>query len=131
MTATAPAAPAKGSAPEKKDEKKPEGPKDGLTGKLPLKGGKDGVTKTLDNKDVLKAPADPKVVKAAEVLASILDRKAKITKEEEDASVALLDAFDKSKKAKKVRVVGETRAYFFSKATLCKLVVEKKKANEA
>lgn len=131
MTTATPAAPAKAAAPEKKDDKKPEAKKDGLTGKLPLKGGKDGVTKTLDNKDVLKAPADPKVVKAAEVLAGILDRKAKIVAEEEDASVALLDAFDKTKKARKVRVVGETRAYFFSKATLSRLVVEKKKANEA
>jgi hypothetical protein len=101
------------------------------TGKLPLKGGKDGVTKTLDNKGVLKAPVDPKVKAAAEVYAKVLDKLIVLTKEADTASAALLDAFDRSHKTKTVRIVGEQKAYFFSKKTLTKLVVEKKSANEA
>lgn len=119
------AAPEKAAEP-KKDQKEPT-----HTGKLPLKGGKTGVTKSLDNKEVIKSPPDPKVVKAAEVLAGILDRKAKLEKEGQDAAQALLKAFDESKKAKKCRVVGEAKTYWFSKATLSKLVIEKKDANEA
>jgi hypothetical protein len=71
------------------------------------------------------------VVKAAESLAGVLDRRAKIDKEAQDAGQALLKAFDESKKAKKVRIVGEVKTYWFSKATLSKLVIEKKDANEA
>lgn len=130
MTPT-PSAPVKPDAKtDKKDEKKPEPPK-GETGKLPLKGGKDGVTKTLDNKGVLTAPVDKKVLAAAEAYASILDRMAKTAKEGEIAAQELLKALDESKKAKKVRVVGEMKTYWFSKATLSKLVVQKKDANEA
>ncbi len=121
----------------KKDAPKPEGKdakKDSPTGQTipaPLKGGKDGVTRTLDNKDVLKAPVDKKVLAAAEAYASILDRQAKTAKEGEAAAQELLKALDESKKAKKVRVVGEMKTYWFSKATLSKLVVQKKDANEA
>jgi len=125
MTQAAPAANA-----AKKDEKKPETPK-GETGKLPLHGGKDGITRTLDNKAVLKAPVDPKVKKAAEVLAGILDRKIAIDKEATEAGMILLKAFDESKKSKKCRIVGEKKTYWFSKGFVSKLVIEKKDANEA
>jgi hypothetical protein len=124
MTTATPAAP-KSAVPEKNPTKP------GETGKLPLKGGKEGVTRSLDNKEVIKSPPDPKVVKAAESLAGVLDRRAKIDKEAQDAGQALLKAFDESKKAKKVRIVGEVKTYWFSKATLSKLVIEKKDANEA
>lgn len=113
----------------KKDAPKPSPA--GQTIPAPLKGGKDGVTRTLDNKDVLKAPVDKKVLAAAEHYASILDRQAKTGKEAEVAAQELLKALDDSKKAKKVRVVGEMKTYWFSKATLSKLVVQKKDANEA
>ena len=115
-----------------KDAKK-EDKKDSPTGQTipaPLKGGKDGVTKTLDNKDVLKAPVDKKVLAAAEHYASILDRLAKTGKEGEIAAQELLKALDVSKKSKKVRIVGEMKTYWFSKATLSKLVVQRKDANE-
>ena len=124
MTTAAPAKPA-----DKNDVKK-ESPA-GQTIPAPLKGGKDGTTRTLDNKDVLKAPVDKKVLSAAEHLASILDRQAKIAKDGESAAQELLQAFDASKKSKKVRVVGEVKTYWFSKATLSKLVIQKKDANEA
>lgn len=118
------------TAPAKDAAAAKEAKKDGSTGKLPLKGGKEGVTKSLDNKHVLKSPPDPKVVKAAEVLAGILDRKANIEKEGQDAAQNLLKAFDESKKAKKVRIVGEVKTYWFSKVALSKLVIEKKEASE-
>lgn len=122
-------APAKDAA-AAKEAKKDEATK-GSTGKLSLKGGKEGTTKSLDNKHVLKSPPDPKVVKAAEALAGILDRKAKLEAEGHDAAQNLLKAFDESKKAKKVRIVGEVKTYWFSKVALSKLVIEKKDANES
>jgi hypothetical protein len=102
-----------------------------MTGKLPLEGGKDGITRTLDNKDVLKAPPDPKVKKVAEELATALDKQRKVALEAEDLGQALLKAFDESHKTKKIMVRGEMGTYWFSKQSLSKLKVEKKKANEA
>lgn len=129
MTAKTPPAPVKGADP--KDEKKDPakgGPAAGQTGALPLKGGKDGVTKTLDNKGVLKAPEDPKVVKAGHDYALALERVEKAKDEANEFAQKLLDLFLESKKARKVRVITDTKTYYFSTASLTKLVTEKKQS---
>lgn len=105
-----------------------DGAKNAQTGQLPLKGGKDGITKGLDNKTVIKSPEDPKVVKAAHEYALSLERVEKAKDEANEFAQALLDLFLDSKKARKVRVITDTKTYYFSTASLTKLVTEKKKS---
>lgn len=117
------------AAPEKpKDKKDAKGPQAGQTGTLPLKGGKDGVTKGLDNKTVIAAPPDPKVVKAAEEHALRLEAAGKAADRANESGQDLLKAFQESKKARKVRIITDGGTYYFSPESLTKLKVERKKS---
>lgn len=98
------------------------------TGDLPLKGGKDSVTKGLDGKTVIKSPEDPKVVAAANEYAKALDRMENLRQEANEKGQVLLELFLGSKKVRKVRVITDAKTYYFSTATLTKIVTEKKQS---
>lgn len=107
-------------------EKKPGEPTHTAT--LPLNGEKCGVTKGLDNRTTIMAPPDPKVVEAAQAFADACDKCDKAKDFANEKGQVLLDLFLKSKKARKVKVVTEARTYYFSTASLTKLVTEKKQS---
>lgn len=129
MTPAAAPAPTKDAA-AKKDEKKTavSGPGKGQTGDLGLKGGKDGVTKGLDNKTVIKAPEDPKAIAAGKEYALALERVEKAKEEANEKAQVLLDIFLGSKKARKVRIITDTKTYYFSTESLTRLTTEKKQS---
>lgn len=120
---------------DKKDKKKdaPKGAQVPKTGELGLTGGKDGVTKSLDNSKTIKAPVPKELQASAKAYAEALDR---IDYHKEDAkkkSEALLDSFLKLGKdmPPKVRVDTDRKAHFFIPEELFSIRHEKKSTSEA
>jgi len=109
------------------DPKKDQAPA-GQTPSLPLKGGKEGTTKGLDNKTVIKSPPDPKVLTAAEKYADCLGAINGLNKKATELGEALLAAFDASKKERRIRIVRDAQTFTFYPGNIRKLIVEKKKA---
>lgn len=119
----------------KKDEKKPApaGSAVPQTGELGLTGGKEGVTKALDNSKTIKAPVPKELLAPAKLYAEALDR---VDYHKDDArkkSEDLLEAFLKLEKKswpEKVRVDTDRKAHFFIPRDLFEIKHEAKSASE-
>ncbi len=119
----------------KKDQKKeaPKGAAVPKTGELELTGGKEGVTKALDNSKNIKAPVPKELLGPAKAYAEALDR---IDYHKDDAKAkqeVLVDEFLKLEKDKwptKIRVNTDRKAHFFIPQDLFSIKHEAKSTSE-
>jgi len=97
------------------------------TVEIPLKGGKDGVTKGLDGKTVIRAPVDPLIIERAKEYIMYFERAEDAREKANQAGQAILDLFRKMKTQRQAKVISDRRTYVFKPTETYKLLVEKTK----
>lgn len=97
------------------------------TGTLNLKGEKNGTTKGLDDKTILRSKPDPLVVERAKEHVENLEKIIRLKEKANATGEALRSALKKSKKARIVKINGELGSYVIEATELYKLMIKKDK----